>query len=375
MKVVQRKKNKKIIIPILLIIACFSAFLFLNTYSREQTNSNNYKTTRLEYTNYSENVEKVEEKSQSLADVIENVTKSVVGISKLKNTGNSILSKSNESQLGLGTGVIVSSKGYILSNQHLTGEKYSKCYVTLEDGRNFDGTVVWSDVDLDLSIVKISAKDLPAVTLADSNSIRVGESVYAIGNPIGFEFRRTVTSGIISAKNRTIKLEEGENLSYMTDLIQTDATINPGNSGGPLIYPNGEVIGINTVKITTAEGIGFAVPINVVKQVIKSFDETDKFEEPTIGIFAYDKEVIPYLTSIDPNFNKGIYVASIIQNGPASNTDLKVGDIITAFDGLEINTMNELREYIYTKKPNDEIQIKYTRGKINREITLKLGRK
>lgn len=375
MKVVQRKKNKKIIIPILLIIACFSAFLFLNTYSREQTNSNNYKTTRLESTNYSENVEKVEEKSQSLADVIENVTKSVVGISKLKNTGNSILSKSNESQLGLGTGVIVSSKGYILSNQHLTGEKYSKCYVTLEDGRNFDGTVVWSDVDLDLSIVKISAKDLPAVTLADSNSIRVGESVYAIGNPIGFEFRRTVTSGIISAKNRTIKLEEGENLSYMTDLIQTDATINPGNSGGPLIYPNGEVIGINTVKITTAEGIGFAVPINVVKQVIKSFDETDKFEEPTIGIFAYDKEVIPYLTSIDPNFNKGIYVASIIQNGPASNTDLKVGDIITAFDGLEINTMNELKEYIYTKKPNDEIQIKYTRGKINREITLKLGRK
>lgn len=375
MKVVQRKKNKKIIIPILLIIACFSAFLFLNTYSREQTNSNNYKTTRLESTNYSENVEKVEEKSQSLADVIENVTKSVVGISKLKNTGNSILSKSNESQLGLGTGVIVSTKGFILSNQHLTGEKYSKCYVTLEDGRNFDGTVVWSDVDLDLSIVKISAKDLPAVTLADSNSIRVGESVYAIGNPIGFEFRRTVTSGIISAKNRTIKLEEGENLSYMTDLIQTDATINPGNSGGPLIYPNGEVIGINTVKITTAEGIGFAVPINVVKQVIKSFDETDKFEEPTIGIFAYDKEVIPYLTSIDPNFNKGIYVASIIQNGPASNTDLKVGDIITAFDGLEINTMNELREYIYTKKPNDEIQIKYTRGKINREITLKLGRK
>ena len=375
MKVVQRKKNKKIIIPILLIIACFSAFLFLNTYSREQTNSNNYKTTRLESTNYSENVEKVEEKSQSLADVIENVTKSVVGISKLKNTGNSILSKSNESQLGLGTGVIVSSKGYILSNQHLTGEKYSKCYVTLEDGRNFDGTVVWSDVDLDLSIVKISAKDLPAVTLADSNSIRVGESVYAIGNPIGFEFRRTVTSGIISAKNRTIKLEEGENLSYMTDLIQTDATINPGNSGGPLIYANGEVIGINTVKITTAEGIGFAVPINVVKQVIKSFDETDKFEEPTIGIFAYDKEVIPYLTSIAPNFNKGIYVASIIQNGPASNTDLKVGDIITAFDGLEINTMNELREYIYTKKPGDVVKLEVTRGKIKKDIEVILGQR
>ncbi|MBO4293336.1 MAG: trypsin-like peptidase domain-containing protein [Clostridia bacterium] len=376
MKVVQKKKNNKIIIiAILLMVAWFGIFLLLNTYSREQVNSSNYKTARLESTNYSENVEKVEEKSKNLADVIENVTKSVVGISKLKNTGNSILGSSSESQLGLGTGIIVSTKGYILSNQHLTGEKYSKCYVTLEDGRSFEGSVVWSDVDLDLSIIKISAKDLSAVTLADSNSIRVGESVYAIGNPIGFEFRRTVTSGIISAKNRTIKLEEGENQSYMTDLIQTDATINPGNSGGPLIYPNGEVIGINTVKISSAEGIGFAVPINVVKNVINGFEETDKFEEATIGIFAYDKEVIPYLTSINPNFNKGIYVARIIANGPASKTELKEGDIIISFDGREINTMNELREYIFTKKPEDEVTLKIQRGKINREITIKLGKK
>lgn len=376
MKVVQKKKNNKIfIITFFLIIAWIAAFLLLNTYSRAQTNTSNYQTTRLESTNYSENVKNIEEKNKKISDVIENVTKSVVGISKLKSTGSSILSNSDEGKLGLGTGVIVSSKGYILSNQHLTGEKYSKCFVTLEDGKSYDGNVVWSDVDLDLSIIKISAKDLPAVTLADSNSIKVGETVYAIGNPIGFEFRRTVTSGIISAKNRTIKLEEENNSSYMTDLIQTDATINPGNSGGPLIYPNGEVIGINTVKISSAEGIGFAVPINVVKQVIKSFDETDKFEEATIGIYAYDKEVIPYLTSKNVSFNKGIYVASIIPNGPASKTELKEGDNIISFDGLEINTMNELREYIYTKKPNDEIKIKFTRGKINREINIKLGKR
>ena len=376
MKVVQKKKNNKIlIIAFFLILAWIGVFLFLNTYSRAEINQNNYKITRLESTNYSENVENVEEKSKKISDVIENVTKSVVGISKLKSTGHSILSNNDEGKLGLGTGIIVSSKGYILSNEHLTGEKFSKCYVTLEDGRNFDGTVVWSDVDLDLSIVKISAKDLPAVALADSSLIKVGETVYAIGNPIGFEFRRTVTSGIISAKNRTIKIEEENNLSYMTDLIQTDATINPGNSGGPLIYPNGEVIGINTVKITSAEGIGFAVPINVVKNVIKSFDETDKFEEATIGIYAYDKEVIPYLTSVSSNFNKGIYVAKIIPSGPVSNTELKEGDIIVAFDGIEINTMNELRQYIYTKKIGDEIKIKFVRGKINREITIKLGRK
>lgn len=196
------------------------------------------------------------------------------------------------------------------------------------------------------------------------------------GNPIGFEFRRTVTSGIISAKNRTIKLEEEEKPSYMTDLIQTDATINPGNSGGPLIYPNGDIIGINTVKISSAEGIGFAIPINIIKPIIESFKNTGSFEEATIGIFAYDKEVIPYLdNNLLNSFDKGIYVASINTNGPAANSDLKEADIITSIDGKELNTMNDLREYIYTKKPNDEVTLQVTRGKINKEIKIVLGKK
>ena len=196
------------------------------------------------------------------------------------------------------------------------------------------------------------------------------------GNPIGFEFRRTVTSGIISAKNRTIKIEEKDKSSYMTDLIQTDATINPGNSGGPLIYPNGDVIGINTIKITTAEGIGFAVPINIVKPIIESFKQTGNFEEATIGIYAYDKEVTPYLSNnLINKFNKGIYVAQITPNGPADNTDLKEADIITNIDNIELNTMNDLREYIYTKKPNDSVTLKINRGKISKEINIILGKK
>lgn len=196
------------------------------------------------------------------------------------------------------------------------------------------------------------------------------------GNPIGFEFRRTVTSGIISAKNRTIKIEEKDKSSYMTDLIQTDATINPGNSGGPLIYPNGDVIGINTIKITTAEGIGFAVPINIVKPIIESFKQTGNFEEATIGIYAYDKEVTPYLSNnLINKFNKGIYVAQITPNGPADNTDLKEADIITSIDNIELNTMNDLREYIYTKKPNDSVILKIARGKISKEINIVLGKK
>ena len=127
----------------------------------------------------------------------------------------------------MGRGFIVTQDGYILSNEHVTGSKYSKCYITLEYGNNYEGTVVWSDTDLDLSLTKINAQNLEYVNLGDSDNIRVGETVYAIGNPIGYEFRRTVTSGIISAKNRTIKLEEEDKVSYMSDLIQTDATINP----------------------------------------------------------------------------------------------------------------------------------------------------
>ena len=377
---VKRKKNKSrkiIFISIFLIFIWIFGFYLYTTYQNIEINESNYTAERQQSTIEEQTVEKVEENSKTVADMIEETTEKVVGISKLKNTGSSIFSSNEENDLGLGTGFIVTADGYIVSNSHVTGEKYSKCYVTLENGNNYEGTVAWSDTDLDLSIVKINSKNLPYVSLGDSSSIRVGETVYAIGNPIGFEFRRTVTSGIISAKNRTIKIEEENKTSYMTDLIQTDATINPGNSGGPLIYPNGNVIGINTVKISTAEGIGFAIPINIIKPIIESFKKTGTFEEATIGIYAYDKEVIPYLNSSynTINFDTGIYVEQITKNGPADNTELKEGDIITNIDGKELNTMNDLREYKKKKKPNDEVTLKVTRGKISKEIKLVLGKK
>ena len=373
----RKKKNnlKRAITAFIVLTALWIfAFYLYVTYQKIEINPSNYEVTRTLSTPSMQTVEEAEENNTTVADVIEETTRKVVGISKLRSAGNSILSKSTETELGLGTGVIVTSDGYILSNEHVTGSKYSKCYITLEGGANYDGTVVWSDSNLDLSITKIDAKNLEYVELADSNQIRVGETVYAIGNPIGFEFRRTVTSGIISAKNRTIRIDEEENSSYMTDLIQTDATINPGNSGGPLIYPNGEVIGINTVKISSAEGIGFAVPIDIVKPIIESFKNIGSFEEATIGIYAYDKEVIPYLDGNSIiNFKNGIYVAQITTNGPADKTGLKEGDIITKIDGIRLDTMNDLRQYIYTKKPNEQVKLDITRGKINRQINITLG--
>ena len=366
-------KNFLKIVFILSILIIISIYIY-NTYINIEVYDSNYEVERTQSTLTGKTVEEVEENSTKISTMLQNTTKSVVGIAKLKNSESSIFSNRMESDLGLGTGVIVSEDGYILSNEHVTGEKYSTCYITLENGQNFDGTVMWSDVDLDLSITKINAKNLNYVLLGDSNKIKLGETVYAIGNPVGFEFRRTVTSGIISGVNRSIKLEEQNNLSYMSNLIQTDATINPGNSGGPLIYPDGQVIGINTVKISSAEGIGFAIPINVVKGVIDCFKTEGRFEQATLGIYAYDKDVIPYLDS-NIKFEKGIYIAQITEGSPASKVDLKEGDIITSIDGIEINKMNELREYIYTKKPRDEISLKIIRKKINREIKVVLGKK
>lgn len=375
MKAKRIRKRSKISLfistsAISIIIISLIIYLY-NTYKNIEINSSNYTIEKVQSTINEQTVENAIENNIIVADILENMMESIVGISKLKDNGSSIFLSSNESLLGIGTGIIISENGYILSNEHVTGSKYSNCYITLEDSRKFDGKVVWSDTDLDLSITKIEAKNLKCVTLGDSSKIRIGENVFAIGNPIGFEFRRTVTSGIISSKNRTIKLEEENNVSYMSNLIQTDATINPGNSGGPLIYPNGEVIGINTVKISSAEGIGFAIPINVIKPVIESFKTNNSFEQATIGIYAYDKEVIPYLNS-NINFSKGIYVSEIIKNGPASKVDLKEGDIITSIDGKELNTMNDLREYIFSKKPNDEVSLEILRGKINRNIKITL---
>ena len=376
MKRIKRKNTKKkiTIIAIITGILWLLSIYIYTTYSKIEIKSENYEATKTQSTESAQTVEKVEEKSKTIADIIEETTKSIVGISKLKNAGKSILSTNNEAELGLGTGIIISENGYILSNAHVTGEKYSKSYITIENGQTYEGKVMWSDESLDLSITKIEAKNLSYAKLGDSSKIRVGETVYAIGNPIGFEFRRTVTSGIISAKNRSIKIEEENKQTYMSDLIQTDATINPGNSGGPLITPNGEVIGINTVKISTAEGIGFAIPINVVKTIIESYEQTGNYEQPTIGIYAYDKEVIPYLDT-NIKFEKGIYVAQITPKGPADGSGLEEKDIIVSIDEKELNTMNDLREYIYTKKPGEQVTLKIIRKKISKSIIITLGKK
>lgn len=290
------------------------------------------------------------EEITTLDTILENITESVVGVSKIKNAGTTIFLENSTENLGLGSGVIVDKEGYILTNQHVAGDKYSTCYITLKNGVTDNGVVVWASSDLDLAIIKINIRNLPTAILGNSNNAKIGKTVYAIGNPVGYELQRTVTSGIVSGTNRIIRLEEENKKTYMEGLIQTDATINQGNSGGPLINQNGEIIGITTIKVEDAEGIGFAIPINVVKPIIKKLVETGNFEEPYLGIAGYDKEVIPYLSS-NINFEKGIYIAEIDRTGPLKDSNLLSGDIIEKIDGIEITSMNRTKR-IYLSKRN-----------------------
>lgn len=363
-----RQIEKIIIFILLVVIISLLTILILKFDYKENLNvSTNYEVSKLS-TKFEENVD------NSPSKTLDTVIKSVVGISKLEDNGNSIFLGNSEQKLGLGSGVILSDNGYILTNQHVVGNKYSNCYVTLENGLTYNGSVVWVDSNIDLAIVKISAENLDYINMADSDNIGLADEVYAIGNPIGIEFQRTVTKGIISGIDRTIKIEDESSSNYMEDLIQTDATINEGNSGGALINTKGELIGINTVKISDAEGIGFAVPINIVKPILEKFINTGKFEEAYLGIYGYDKEVIPYLDS-NLKIDKGVYVASVQPDGVLINKDIKIGDIITQIDDVTINKMNDLKKYVYTKSPGDKIKLTITREGRENILEVELGRK
>ena len=205
----KNKKEKTIIMVFAIILIVITIYNIYVMYKNIEI-STEYETKKTSLsTNYEENVDNYTKKEDSIEGMLEKTTKSVVGISKLINTGGSILNNISSDELGLGTGIIVGSNGYILSNSHVTGEKYSNCYITIDEN-NYKGTVVWSDLNLDLSIVKIQAENLNYIEIGDSENIKVGNKVFAIGNPIGYEFRKTVTSGIISAVNRTIKIDEND---------------------------------------------------------------------------------------------------------------------------------------------------------------------
>lgn len=261
---------------------------------------------------------------------------------------------------GVGSGVIFKNDGgdsYIVTNNHvISGAK--ELVVSLPDGRSLKGKLVGADEMTDLAVVKVGDGKLPTAKFGDSDKIVVGEPAIAIGNPMGLEFQGSVTSGVISALNRTLDISDKR-----VKLLQTDAAINPGNSGGALVNADGEVIGINSAKVAAngVEGMGFAIPINTVQTVIDSLMSKGYVARPYLGVSIFDPETAGRY-GYQLNIDKGVYVFQLSLNGPCGKAGLQRGDIILKLDGKETNSVSDLREKVAEHKVGDTVKITYDRN-------------
>ena len=265
---------------------------------------------------------------------------------------------------GLGSGFIVSPDGYILTNNHVVGGA-DTIDVKLADGRRFKAKVVGTDPDTDIAVIKIDAHDLPTIPLGDSDALNVGEWVIAIGNPFGLY--KTVTVGVVSAKGRS-----GIGINDYEDFIQTDAAINPGNSGGPLINIHGEVVGINTAIFSKSGGymgIGFAIPINMAKAVMKQLIAHGKVVRGWLGVVIQDLDE-DLARSFGLHEAQGVLIAQVSKGSPADKGGLKEGDIILAMNGRKVENASDLRNRVALTKPGTVVTFRVLRN--GREITLKV---
>ena len=266
---------------------------------------------------------------------------------------------------GAGSGVIISEDGYILTNNHVV-EDASEVHVTLSDGRELEAKVVGLDPKTDLAVLKVDDGDhLPAARMGDSEALRVGDQVLAVGNPFGLG--HTVTSGIVSAKDRVI------GAGPYDDFIQTDASINPGNSGGPLFNMAGEVVGINTAIIPYGQGIGFAIPVNTAKALIPQLVEDGEVTRGYIGVHIQDvTEDLAKALALDEKH--GALVAEVVADGPADEAGVKRGDVIVSFGGKKVETSHDLPALVAASPVGEKTTLTVLRKGSERELTIKVGR-
>lgn len=286
------------------------------------------------------------------------VTPAVVGISTVQ-VDYDFFYRPVETE-AVGSGIIVDTAGYIVTNDHVVGSA-DEITVFLSDGRKFKATRLYRDPSLDLAVIKIEAPDLVAARLGDSDTVVVGDLAVAIGNPLGLSLQRTVTAGIISALNRMVVVRDRRGEILMQDLIQTDASINPGNSGGPLVNSKGEVIGINTVKASQAEAIGFSIPINIVRPIVNSMIEKGRFDKPYLGIEGIDREIAQVM-NLKVTVDSGVYVASVEKGSPAAKAGIKTGDIITKLADKKVPSMAKLRQVMYNLDVGKPVNIEIRRN-------------
>ncbi|MEN1760118.1 serine protease HtrA [Anoxynatronum sibiricum] len=272
---------------------------------------------------------------------------------------------------GLGTGVIVDERGYILTNSHVIRDgQADEVMVLLHDGSQLPAEVLWFEQSMDLAVIKIEGGvDLIPAELGNSDDLIVGEIVVAIGNPLGLNFERTLTQGVISGLNRSIAVSQNQ---VIDNLIQTDASINPGNSGGPLLNARGQVIGINTAKIQTGEGLGFSIPINTSKPIVDQFIERGEFRRVYLGIRGFNAENVEDATGVPLSVDKGVYIVEVVPESAAEAADLRPGDVVIALGDQPVETMGELIRELYKYRPGDETTVTYLRNTREETVTIVL---
>lgn len=333
-------------------IGCASMYMIIRTYPLNISNINNN-------TNVVDRKFTVSE--IGLSTGINNVYDSVVVVQNYKND------KSN----GIGSGFIYNNDGYIMTNSHVI-EGASNIKVMLMSGDAVDATIIGDDEYADIAVIKIDKKYVTKVaTLGSSESINVGDTVFTIGSPISSEYYGTVTRGILSGKNRLVNVTVESSNDWIMNVMQTDAAINPGNSGGPLCNANGDVIGINSMKLVQSqvEGMGFAIPIEDAISYANMIVNGEKIKRSYLGLrmvnvsstYNFANEDI----KIDSKVISGVAIIEILKDGPCNNTGLKKGDVITKIGDYNIKTVAELRYHLYKYKPNDKINIVVNRnGKV-----------
>lgn len=272
---------------------------------------------------------------------------------------------SSGEQEGIGSGFIVTSDGYVLTNNHVV-ENATKITVALKDGREFNGRVVGTDSTSDVAVVKIAGTNLPTVQLGDSSTLTVGQKVIAIGNPYGLS--QTVTTGVISALERNVQTSQTQTL---VGVVQTDAAINPGNSGGPLIDLNGRVVGMNTMIYQNAQGLGFSVSVNTVRKVYEAIRGSGTVVWPALGI-----QGATVTTAIAQQYNlktsQGVYIVQVTAGSGAEAAGLRQGDVITAIDGTAMTTIDAVLNYVRSKNVGDIVQVVINRSGTTKTLAVTL---
>ncbi|MFL8938063.1 S1C family serine protease [Rossellomorea oryzaecorticis] len=314
-----------------------------------------------------------------VASIVEDASQSIVGVVNYQQQGSRFNGAAQDAAAGTGSGVLFKKEGnnaYIITNNHVI-EGASKIEVSLYDGEKTEAELIGADPLTDLAVLKVDDKYADnLLEVGDSSALRAGEQVIAIGNPLGLDLSRTVTQGIVSAVDRTISVDTSAGETEL-NVIQTDAAINPGNSGGALLNSKGELIGINSLKISNSgvEGLGFAIPSKDFMPIVNEIIETGKVERPYIGIGMTNLAEVPrsYLRGLPDKVESGVVVASIDNTSAAAEAGIKEGDVITELNGKPVENAADLRRQLYSDlKVGDKIELTVFRGSEEETISLTL---